>query len=337
MHDRDPTKRIPKSLGTDAKLFGSYTLTDVAVGLLPGVLVVLATQVVLPPGLTVAGYPLATLTLPLAGAAIALGALFVYLTPDYTTSADWLATFVGFHRSAKRLAHEAARPYTQLERAHPDRDAIERADGALLGVVQVDPPAMALATDAEWAAKAEAFRDFLNTAVEFPIQLYSTTQRFPVEAYLDRYESRLSDPDVEANPRLAALIERYVDWYAGELAERRMTIRDHYVVVPVTPAEVQFERESLTRKLARLPLLGALLSAWLAPDAAEQRAAMFDALDERLRRVELGLREIDGCAAHRVSAGEATRLVAEFWAGEPLEYGDLRRVLRTRPLVGGAR
>lgn len=337
MQDQDPTKRIPKSLGTEAKLFGTYTLTDLAVALLPGVTVVLLMQVVLPPGETVAGYRVQALTLPVAVGAIALGALFVYLTPAYTSSLEWIGTFLGFHRGQKVFTHQEAKPHTQIERVYPDDGAIERTDGTFVGMVQVSPPTMALATDAEWAAKADAFRDFCNTAVEFPIQLYSTTQAFPVEDYLAQYEARLDDPDVKANPRLAALIDEYLAWYAADLDERRMTIRDHYVVVSVTPGEVQFERESLLQKLAAIPLVGLFVRAWLAPRLEEQRASMFDALDDRVRRIEAGLRGIDGCDARRVDVTTATRLISEFWAGEPRDYGDMRRVLRTRPLVGRAR
>lgn len=334
--DRDPAKRVPKSLGTDAKLFGTYTLTDVAVALFPGVLVLLVTQVVLPSTLTIAGYPLSVISLPATAVAIGAGALFVYLTPDYMTSLTWLTTLARYRRRTKRLSTELARGTTLVERIHPSDGVIERADGALLGMVAVDPPAMALATDAEWAAKAEAFRDFLNTVVEFPIQLYSTTQRFPIEAYLERYESRLGDPDVKANPRLAALIEDYVDWYAAELDARRMTIREHYVVVPVATAEVRFEPAGLVGQLASLPILGAFLKVWLSPGAGDLHAAMVEELDERLRRVEAGLREIDGCAASRVDIGDAVRLQAEFWSGEPRDWGDMDRVIRTRPVVGGA-
>lgn len=334
--DDDPTKRIPKSIGTETKLLGTYTLTDVVVGLLPGVLGLLVMQVLLPPSLRIAGYQVQALTLPLAAGAIGLGALFVYLTPAYTTSVSWVATFIGFHRSQKQLDHDAAKTYTQLERVHPERDAIERTDGALLGVVQVDPPTMALATDEEWAAKTDAFEEFLNTSVEFPIQLYSTTQPFPAAQYLERYEARLDDPDVAANPKLEALIEHYIEWYASELEARRMTIRDHYVVVPVTPAEVQFEAASLTQQLAELPAVGWLVRLWLAPRQPAQHQALFDALDERVRQVRLGLREIDGCETRRVEATAATRLVGEFWAGEARAYDDMHRVLRTSPIVGEA-
>lgn len=337
MSDRDPTKRIPKSLGTDTKLVGRYTLTDVAVALFPGVVVILLTQVILPGTVTVAGYPLRALTLPLAGGAIAVGALFVYLTPAYTTSLQWVGAFLRFHRRPGQLGYEDATGVSGVERVHPRHDAIERSDGAFIGMVQVSPPRMALATPEEWTAKAEAFQDFVNTAIEFPIQLYATTQPFPAEEYLGHYESRLEDPDVKENPALQALIQDYMAWYEADLEQRQMTIRDHYVIVPVTPEDVQFEADSLRWKLARVPLLGLIIRAWLAPPEAVQRAAMFDLLDERLHRVETGLREIEGVRAHRVEAGEATRLVAAFWTGEQEVDRDWDRILRTRPIVGGRR
>lgn len=335
MTAHDPAKRVPKSIGTDAKLLGRFTLTDIAVGLFPGVIVLLATQVLLPPTLLVGAIPLQTIALPATAAAIGLGVLFVYLTPDYTTSLTWLTTLLRYRRRPTRLPHEAARTTTHVQRVHPGDEAVERTDGALFGLVQVEPPAMALATDAEWASKAEAFEGFLNTVIEFPIQLFSTTQRFPIEDYLARYEARLHEADVKANPRLATLIQRYVEWYAEELDSRRMTIREHYVVVPVTPAEVRFEREGMTRQLAAIPWVGSLIDLWLGPRSDEVHVAMVDALDERLRRVEAGLRDIDGCTARRIGVDEAVQLLAEFWNGESREYGDMRRMLRTHPVVGG--
>jgi len=335
MDNRNPAKRIPKSLGTDTKLFGSYTMTDLAVALFPGVVVVLCVQVLLPAGMTIGGYQIQTLALPLAGVMIGLGALFVYLTPAYTTSADWVTSMVTFHSRSEQIDHEAAKEYTQVERVYPDRDAIERTDGAMIGLVQVIPPTMALATQEEWAQKAESFQDFLNTTVEFPIQIYSTTQPFPVDEHLGRYESRLDDPDVEANPQLEALIENYLDWYETELHDRRMTIRDHYVVVPVAPVEVQFDETSLAQQLAGLPVLGAIVRELYAPREAVEREALLSELDARLDQVRAGLRSIEGCTAHRIDATDATEVVGEYWSDGSQAYGDLDTVLRTRGIVGG--
>lgn len=329
----DPSKRIPKSLGTDTQLLGQYSLTDLLVAGMPGVVVILVTQVVLPKSLEIAGISVTTLTIPVAALAIGVGALFVYLTPAYTTSIDWLEQFAAFHRSETDLGHEEAREYTQVDRILPRRDAIVRTDGALVGAVHVDPPTMALATDQEWQTKSESFQDFVNTTVDFPIQIYSTTQAFPADEYLQQYDDRLSDADVKDNAQLQDLIEHYVEWYERELAKRRMTIRDHYVVVPVTPREVRFEPDGLAGKLADVPIFGVLIRAATSPSVTEERAAMADELDERLRQVARGLRGIEGLEASQIDTAELTGVIGEFWAGQSLDHGDLSNRIRTTPLV----
>ncbi|AQL42128.1 hypothetical protein BV210_05110 [Halorientalis sp. IM1011] len=333
--DHDPSKRIPKSLNNDTKLYGRYTLQDVAVALFPGVLVILTTQVILPPSLSVWGYGVQTLTLPIAGIAILIGGIFVTLTPKYTDSLGWIENLVQFYRSARNLEHEDAASYTQVECIHPDRGAIERTDGALVGLVQVDPPNMALATDAEWAKRADSFQDFLNTVVEFPIQIHSTTREFPAEEYLSHYESRLCDQDVKENPQLQALIENYVAWYERDLEQRQMTIRDHYVVVAVRPSEVQFEQESIAQQLTGIPVIGTFVRVWLAPGRDQEREAMFEALETRRRQIEGGLREIEGCSARQVPVTDAVELLASFWAGEAVAYGTTDDVVAHQPLLGG--
>ncbi|MFB6192340.1 MAG: hypothetical protein ABEI11_03365 [Haloarculaceae archaeon] len=334
--DPDPGKRIPKSLGTDTSLIGSYSLSDLVVAGVPGVAIILVVQTLLPSGATVHGVRLSLLTIPLAVVGFAVGGLFVYLTPAHASSVEWLGQFVGFHTKATELSHDGVKAHAPLERVHPADGMIERSDGALVGVIRVSPPTMALTTDDEWAAKTEAFQDFLNTTVEFPIQIYSTTREFPVEAYLDHYEERLSDPDVESNDRLAALIDHYTDWYGQELGQRQMTIRDHYVLVPVRPAEATRDEERLLDDLTALPIVGVLVRAWTAPPREQERAAMRATLADRLRRVERGLRTIDGCETSSVDATELTRVVAEYWTGSEFDYDDPEQVLRTSPVVASS-
>jgi len=332
-HTPDPSKRIPKSLGTDTQLIGQYSLTDLLVAGLPGVIVILVTRVVLPESLRIAGVRAATLTVPVAVLAIGVGALFVYLTPAHASSIEWMAQFVGFHTGTTEVAHEEAKAYTQVERILPRQDAIVRTDGALVGAVHVDPPTMALTTDEEWQMKADAFQDFVNTTLDFPIQVYSTTQAFPADDYLRQYEDRLSDPDIEHNEKLETLIEQYLAWYGRELAQRRMTIRDHYVLVPVTPREVRFERDGLSAKLAEMPFFGSLIRAVTSPPAAAERAAMADELDERIRQVERGLHNIEDVETSRIDAEDLTTVIGEFWVGQHLEHGELSHRIRTTPFV----
>lgn len=333
---REASKRVPKSIDEGTALVGSYTVTDLLVATLPAVAVVLAMQLFVPPETTVAGARVRRFTLPLGAVGVVIGAVGVYLTPDHRATDEWLATMLSYRRRPAQQSHATAREHTSVERVYPEADAVERADGAFVGLVRVDPPSMALATDAEWREQAAAFQDFLNTTVDFPIQLYATTRPFDTAGYLDHFEARLDDPDVRENPRLEALIEQYVEWYDGGLDRRQATIRDHYVVVPVRPREIRFEQESIVQKLTRLPLLGVFLQVWLAPRVAEERAALRDTLDERLRLVARGLREIGGVSTSRVSGAEATELVAEFWRGEPVELGDADQVLSTDPVTRAA-
>lgn len=337
MTQSDPTKRIPNLLTNNAELVGSYTVLDLAVVTLPGVAVLFGGQYLVPASVPVAGLDGDVLLLVLAIGSMGLGALFVYLTPQYVTSIEWLAMMTRFHTSTNRLAHEAGQEHTQIKRIHPEYDALERTDGTLIGFVQVDPPKMALATDEEWQQKALSFRDFLNTTVEFPVQLFATTQPVPIDSYLSHYEARLDDPDVEANPQLASLIERYVEWYASELDHRRTTIREHYVIVQVTPREVRYERAGIAAQLAALPVVGLVIDALFAPPIAVQRASMCETLQERVRRVEHGLREIDGCEAHQLDASAAVAVVAEYWSDQPFAYDDVDAVLEPTTVVGAGR
>lgn len=93
---------------------------------MPGVVVTLVTQVVLPKSLEIADIPVTTLTIPVAALAIGVDALFVCLTPAYTTSINWLEQLVVFHRSETDLGHEEAKEYTQVERILPQRDHADR-------------------------------------------------------------------------------------------------------------------------------------------------------------------------------------------------------------------
>lgn len=330
---REASKRVPKSLDGDTPLVGSYTVTDLLVAALPAVLVVLGMQLFVPPETTVAGYRIREFTLPIGAVGVVLGAVGVYLTPAHRATDEWLATMLDYRRRPAQESHATARDHTQVERVYPAADAIERADGALVGMVRVDPPSMALATDDEWREQAAAFQDFLNTTVDFPVQLYATTRPFDVDAYLAHFERRRADPDVRENDQLDRLIEEYVDWFADDLERRQTTIRDHYVVVPIHPREVRFADESIVKKLTRLPVLGVFLQVWLAPGLEEERTAMLTQLDERTRLVARGLREIDGVSTGQVSAGHAAELVAEFWRGEAVGIDDPTQVFGSSPVV----
>lgn len=330
------TKRIPKSLDTDTKLIGNYSLQDLVVAVAPAAAVMLLTRSVLPE-VSVSGIQLQALSIPLAALAGGIGLVFIALTPTYVSSLTWASAVVSFHTSAADTDHDGAAEYTQVNRVLPEYDAIERTDGALVGALQVTPTSMALATADDWQDTATAFTDLLNTTIEFPIQIYSTTRPFPVDEYLAQYEARLDDPDVTANPTLQQLIERYLDWYRADLQSREMTIRDHYIIIPVRPESVRHTEQSLAQQLADLPYIGVLVDMASADTVAAERAAMATELDDRLHRTERAIRDLDDCSARRVATPALTDLVTDYWTtAEPQTSDrDTATTLRTTPLVGG--
>jgi hypothetical protein len=283
---------------------------------------------------TVWGYSTHALALPVAVLAIAIGALFVSLTPAHASSLTWLRSLATYLASAPETDFREATAHTRVRRVFPDRNAIERTDGALVGALRVSPTRMALATDEQWQRTAGAYADVLNTTVEFPVQLYSTTRSFPAEEYLARYEARLGDPDVQANPTLERLIEEYVAWYRQDLERRQMTIRDHYAIVAVRPESVRHTDDGVTETLAGVPVLGVFVEAVTASRVAEERAAMAAELDDRLRSLERGLRGLEGCSATRLSAAAFVDLLSEYWTDTPTA-GETEATLRTTSLIGG--
>jgi hypothetical protein len=80
-------------------------------------------------------------------------------------------------------------------------------------------------------------------------------------------------------------------------------------------------------------LFGLFVRALAAPPVETQRAVLAEALDERVRRVTAGIRDIDGCSAKRVPAREHVTLVAEFWHDDDLPQSDLIRRLRRTPII----
>jgi hypothetical protein len=329
--------RIPTSIETGTKLLGAYTLSDAAVALTPAVCLVLVVQVTVPPGATLAGVPAATLVVPLAGAGIAVGAAIVAATPAHTTSINWLARYLGFRWRDRRLGHDAAAGQTRVARVHPSLEALERTDGALVALVAVDPPSVALATSEEWEQNAASFREFLDTVVEFPVQFYATTRDIDTGEYLSPYRERRASVDAADRPAFADLIESYLDWYETRVTENRITVRDHYVVVPVCPREVSVAGGGHLAALDGAPLVGTVLDA-VRNRPVERRTAIADTLDERVGEIVAGLRDVAGCDARRFSAEQAAVVLGDYWGTDLEEYGDIDTALGTAaPPTGGTR
>lgn len=312
----DPAKRIPSTLQTGTKLLGSYTLGDLGVALLPAVLVVLGMQLLVPQSATVAGFAIRAFAFPMAGVAIIGGAAVVAMAPTHTDSATWITALLSHLRRPVEQPLASSGELARVRTAHRESAAIERTDGSLIGVVEVEPATMALADDDRWATVTSDFANFLTTSVDFPIQLYSTTEPFPVEAHLDRYRTRLSDPDVASNPAFGSLITAYIDWYETDLRRRQMTLRSHYVIITVAPESVQFVEDGPLARVSSIPIFGPVVAGLIGPSRRVERAAMATTLASRRDRVEQGLRQLEGCGARQCGFEETVELLSSYWSGD---------------------
>lgn len=333
MGDNDPERQIPNSIGSDEKLVGPYTLAEVAVVLLPGVLVIVGIQLLGPYGF-VFGLELRRLAIPLVVAAMGVGLVIVHLTPHHMDSLEWIASVLTFVRRRRRRIPGRDPRAIGVRRIHRQRDAVERTDGGLVGIVQVDHSSMALADGDDWRRATSSFADFLITTVEFPIQLYSTTRNVDADVHLAPYEDRLADPDLRDNQRLQSLIEGYCRWYRRSVTDRQTIVRYHYVVISVVPGEIDLRQRRVSGSWS-LPGIDHLRKLVGATRAADRKSRQFRTLDRRCQKVSDGVDKVHGCVGTRLDAVEVTRLLRGFWTGRRGEDSDLDQVLHTPPLVGG--
>ncbi|WP_313692102.1 hypothetical protein [Halorarum halobium] len=238
---------------------------------------------------------------------------------------------------------ERTQDLTHIERAWPGASALERDDGTMVGMLQVDPANMDFAMSGDWAGRQAKAAEFANNDLEFPLTLYTSTRPFPVNRLVDQIDDRLADEDVKANPTYHDLLTEYRERRPEELTDIQQI--HYYLGVEVTPFEVynrDRDERSPAERLSRIPLFGLLFTPFVTRrdrlSEAALRAAMFEHLDRRCRTVETELvGSMSGWAARRLDTPELFVLAMDFWNGETHEYGDAASVLSNTPAASGTR
>jgi hypothetical protein len=297
---------------------------------------------------------------------IFLGVTIVYAAPPQLTAWEWLRVLGRYVYARPRVTHsyraadeqpsttgglveympfsveESTQALTNVERAWPGADAIERRDGAMEAFVELEPSNMDFAMAADWQAVQTQAEAFANNDLDFPLTLYVTTQSFPVERLVDQLESRLDDPDSESTPVFEDLLAHYRRGRSTDLADAR---RFHYYLgVEVEPMAVyrRYETERTPgEKLTEFPVLGRLFTPFVTRHEdlteAELRASMFQKLDDRIRTVrDEFVNEVPGWSARRLSTVELFVLNTEFWNGDEYGDGSLERLVREQPVLSRA-
>lgn len=309
------------------------------------------------------------LVFPLMGIGFLLGVALVFAAPSHLPTTTWLSDVYRFyvHRPRRTLAaptetdgadstatkrneggaaayqpfttDERTQDLTNVERAWPGAGAIERTDGAVVGMLELDPANMDLAMATDWAQLQALGESFANDDLTFPLTVHATTRRFPVDRLLDALENRLDDVDVTRAPVFRTLIEEYQETRPTEITGTQQL--RYFLGVEVHPRDVYQRHQaepSPVERLTMIPVLGWLFTPFVARreqlTEAELRKRLFEVLDQRCRTVDTGLvTKAPGWSARRVSTTELFLLTMEFWNGEAHDYGNPADVVRSQPVI----
>nr|WP_233340510.1 hypothetical protein [Haloprofundus sp. MHR1] len=341
MSHRDSPRRILDEFGTSDEIFGieiDYSLNDLKLFLPAGAVcgfVLLAT----PQWLSIGGL-LATIGILL------LTAVFVFVTPSHKSPQQWLADMIRFSRAEHTKTAVEGSPakqtnsLTQVNRFLPVPNLVERTDGNLVAALRVSPANLSLATDEEWDAMANSFGSVLN-ALDFDLQIHSTARAVEPERITASYRKRLDEPDVVENPALGDIIRVYREKFPAEFESRGTCVREYHVLIAVSIRDVQLADRGALAKLGSLPIIGGCIrilgaeSTQLTHEEIHERQK--EELERRLRAVESGIRDLEGCDVERVSADELSALLEEYWSGERTHYrssaGQRNERVRSIPVV----
>jgi len=310
---------------------------------------------------TVSGIDAAVFPLALIG--LTLGVAAVYAAPSHLTAWAWLTDLYRHYCTRPRVTldhppdsdhdtttgglvqytpfapDERTRELTNIRRAWPEANAIERPDGTMVAFLELAPANMDFAMSGDWLALQEAATEFANTELAFPLTLHVTTRSFPMERLIAQLDERLDDADVQANPTFQRLIEEYRDQRPVDHAD---TQRLHYYLgVEVGQLEVynRHEQEPTPgEKLTQFPIIGFLFNPFVTRgehlDEDELRAAMIEKLDDRIETVRTEFVEsIAGWSGTRLSTVELLVLGMDFWRGEEHDPEMVEGLMREQTAV----
>lgn len=344
----DPSRQVPKGLSDTDKIYGYSTeeiTTVVVIAFIGMVLTNLIPQ-------SLSGASIFVLL-----GSILFGILVVFVTPNHLEPTEWLGSMGHYFARPTKVPHlsladgmareqkdviEEAKVYelnertqeiTWVRRVHKDAQAIERIDDAVVGGIKVEPANMALASEEKWERMIDSWQSYLDHTLEYPVQIYATSEPFPVDDYIDHYQSRVNDPDLQERPIMQELLRDFLDWYPEYLQYQGTNQKEYYLIFAVEPHEVvgsELEEEGVVEQLSDIPGLGTIVSAVFGGDDEEEgvaRAKQFAELDNRIREARnQGIRPLQNCSSRRLSGFELAVLLKEYWQGRITDFEDERTI-----------
>ena len=230
---------------------------------------------------------------------------------------------------------------TNVERFHVAHRAGKRDDGYVFGAVQVHPANMALATHADWEHAVERLGSIVN-GIEFPFQIYSTVTPVDPERITKGYRDRLGDRTTDLNSDFQALLQTYQEKLPREFARRGTSIREFYIIVPVSVLDVQRDVNAVNdagilATLENLSYVGGFVTTFRASrrdvSPEELEAKQLAELDHRLTTIEEEIAGLDGCSTTRISTSDIAALLKDFWEPATRTDDDPAPTVRETPVV----
>ncbi|WP_263018126.1 hypothetical protein [Natronobiforma cellulositropha] len=314
------------------------------------------------------------LVLPLVLCGIVVGVAAVYASPSHLPASTWLLDLYRYYCTRPRVTYnvpdghdqahgqqdttanegglinytpfapdERTQDLTNVERAWPGVDALERTDGSMVALLEIDPGNMDFAMSGDWAHAQSVAAEFANTELDFRLTVHVTTRPFPVDELIARIEDRLADDDVSSNPVFESLLREYREQRPRDL-EGTQQLR-YFIGTEVSPLEVYSryrDERSPAENLTGLPFVGFLFNPFVTRredlSDAEIRAKLFANLDRRCRTIQTELVQKEpGWSARRLQTVELFLLSMAFWSGEEYEYDDATDAVREQPILGHRR
>lgn len=323
-------------------------------------------------GLPIAGLFVGSLTgidslvIPLVALGLFFGIVAVYAAPEHLSASTWISDLYRYYVTRPQITYnvpleaegtgeattrneggfinytpftpdERTQDFTNVERAWPGAGAIERTDGTMVAILELNPGNMDFAMSGDWAQLQSIGERFANNELDFSLRFHATTRSFPVERLVERIDERLEDDDITENPTVRNLLAEYRDKRPQEMAGTQQL--QYYLSVEVTPFEVYqrfHDEHSPAERLTRIPVAGFLFNPFVTrrEDLTEAalRSKLFEKLTARVRVVETELvGKAPGWSARRLSTVELFVLAMDFWNGE--EHDSAGTVVRDQPVI----
>lgn len=301
----------------------------------------------------------------LTGLLMFCGGILVYISPGYVNVKEWIHT-VWYYTKQPAEINNVSSPaesdnsslrdavqedrstseFTNVQRFYPEKDAIERTDDRLVGALKIEPPNMDFATPDDWVRVMTACEEWVNKSLEpgFEVQLYVTTRSFPIDAYIENLQHRLSDEDVRKNAVFEAMIQETIEQRPLQLQDAGTEVPHFYMIVDVGEDDISNPAggdKSPLQKLVDIPIVGIPIElvTSIRGDVTErrQRVQMGTQLERKLQRIESNLIQgIEGYDSRRVPIEEWVAMLGHFWEGEEPDFdSEERQRIRAQPAVTG--